>query len=543
MGWGMPLARRGRLCAVLLALVLVGACAPAAWGQTTYYVDGDTGSDGSTGDTWASAFATLTKALDAATGSDPIWIAQGTYYPDEGPGVTDDDCSASLTVTGDQDGLEIYGGFENGDAFTDRSPADHPVILSGDVNGDGSAPFNSYHIVLMDGGTGIGSDIDANITGATVLSGVTITGGRANGTGFDIEGGGLYCDGSGSGNACSPTLTYVTFIGNQAQYKGGAIHNDGTSSPTITNVTFVGNTAANNGGALYNYGAFGGTSIPAVTNTILWGNAATNGGNEIYNLDATATVAHSLIEGGANGEGVAGEANTDAGNNLVADPLFARPGDPDGPDGTFATADDGLRRTEGSPALNAGDSTALSASTDITGAVRVQGPTVDLGAYEGTDGVIPVEQTRLTATPDAGGALLEWTTAAETENAGFEIERQNVGEENASSDAASGDAAGSDWTTVGFVEGAAPRPRRRPTASGRRPCRWARTASAPPSGSPSCTNCVCTNCVCTDGLCTNYRALIPSPTHAQRAVTRIPSVSVSPGCVMTRVPAATPSVI
>ena len=73
-------------------------------------------------------------------------------------------------------------------------------------------------------------------------------------------------------------------------------------------------------------------------------------------------------------------------------------------------------------------------------------------------GALPVELTRLTATPDAGGVLLEWTTAAETQNAGFEIERQSVEEENASSDAtsgdASGDATGSDWTTVGFVEGA-----------------------------------------------------------------------------------------
>ena len=78
-------------------------------------------------------------------------------------------------------------------------------------------------------------------------------------------------------------------------------------------------------------------------------------------------------------------------------------------------------------------------------------------------GALPVELTRLTATPDAGGVLLEWTTASETRNAGFEIERQAVGEENAASgdasgdassgDAASGDASG-DWTTIGFVEGA-----------------------------------------------------------------------------------------
>ena len=438
----------------------------------TYHVDGNSGRDSNDGTSWASAFATLTHALGVAGGTDQIWIAQGTYTP--GP-----DRSDSFTVTGDQDGLRIYGGFEAGDAFADRRPADHPVTLSGDIGTPGDPSDNSYHVVVMDGGNRIGPDIGANLTGATVLSGVAITGGNANGAAPDIAGGGLFCDGEGSGNACSPTLKTITFsdntageggavynsgffggtsspailnvvfVGNTATNNGGALYNvsfsEGTSSPTITNVTFAGNTAANNGGAMYNYGAFGGTSTPAVTNTILWGNAATNEGDEIYNLDATATVAHSLIEGGVNGEGVAGEANADAGNNLVADPLFARPGDPDGPDGTFATADDGLRLKPGSPALNAGDSTALSVPTDITGAVRVQGATVDLGAYEGTDGVIPVELTRLTATPDADGVLLEWTTASETRNAGFEIERQAVGEENAAS---------GDWTTIGFVEGA-----------------------------------------------------------------------------------------
>jgi hypothetical protein len=136
-GGSGPSARRGRFgvlfCAVLLALVLVGASAPAAWGQTTYYVDGGTGSDASNGKDWDSAFATLTKALDVATGSDQIWIAQGTYYPDEGPGVNNDDPSASFTITGDQDGLRIYGGFagdENNLSERDLS-AGHETILSG----------------------------------------------------------------------------------------------------------------------------------------------------------------------------------------------------------------------------------------------------------------------------------------------------------------------------------------------------------------------------------------------------------------------------
>ena len=166
-------------CALVCALVLAGATAPAAWGQTTIYVD-HAATGANDGSSWADAYTSLQDALDAASGSDEIYIAQGTYYPDEGQTVTDDERSASFTITGTQDGLKVYGGFEAGDAFADRSPADHPVLLSGDIDQDNASAGNSYHVVVMDGGDGIGENIDANITNATELNGVTITGGNAN---------------------------------------------------------------------------------------------------------------------------------------------------------------------------------------------------------------------------------------------------------------------------------------------------------------------------------------------------------------------------
>jgi len=396
---------------------------------TTYFVDGVNGSDDDEGNFWSQAFATLQQALRVANAHDEIWIAEGTYYPDQGGGATEGDRSASFTVTGGQDGLEIYGGFQNGDAFADRSPADHPVVLSGDIdqNDDASGTgSNSFHVLFFDGTTG------GTITTATVLSGLTVTAGNADGSDPDDNGGGLLCDGSGSGNACSPQIQNVIFSGNTASNHGGAIYSDsepnGVSSPQMSNVTFSGNTASNQGGAIYSDGqnggtsspqitnatfsgntatragaiynaGTGGTSTPQITNSILWGNSATNS-DEIFNADATPTVRHTLIEGGVNGPGVGGDDNTDDGNNLDADPLFADLGDPDGADDTFATADDGLRLRPGSPVLNAGDDGALPADAsdldgdgnttepipfDLTGAGRVQNGTVDLGAYETDD--------------------------------------------------------------------------------------------------------------------------------------------------------------
>ncbi|WP_169577894.1 LamG-like jellyroll fold domain-containing protein [Salisaeta longa] len=53
---------------------------------------------------------------------------------------------------------------------------------------------------------------------------------------------------------------------------------------------------------------------------------------------------------------------------------------------------------------------------------------------------LPVELTAFTATRDGEGALLEWTTASEQNNAGFEIQRRSGETET--------------WTALGFVEGA-----------------------------------------------------------------------------------------
>ena len=242
----------------------------------TYYVDGASGSDANDGQSWNQAFATLQQALSVATDNDEIWIAEGTYTPTSGS-----DRSVSFTVTGAQDGLEIYGGFQSGDTFADRSPADHPVILSGDIGTSNDSSDNSYNVLFFDGTTG------GTITTSTVLDGVTVTAGNANGGSVpDNAGGGLVCDGNGSGNACSPTIASVTFTDNRAIF-GAAMFNrgdgGGTSNPHIENSTFTNNAASNHGGALYNFGTQG-TSSPQIANSTFIDNSATSGvGGAMFN--------------------------------------------------------------------------------------------------------------------------------------------------------------------------------------------------------------------------------------------------------------------
>jgi predicted outer membrane repeat protein len=271
--------RVGRILAcAACALACLAAPARAQDAQGVCRVDADVSASAPDGATWASAFADLQAALGTA-GCTEVWIAEGTYVP-----ASSGNRGASFTVTGAQDGLGIYGGFEGNEAArTDRAPRQHRVTLSGDIDGDGTLAGNSYHVLFFNGSTGA-----PPITTATVLDGVTVTGGNAQGSGDDREGGALFCDGRDAGQRCSPRITGVTFAGNQAAGNGGAVYNTGfnggTSSPRFTNVSFTGNTASDDGGALYNDGS-GGPSVssPTLANVVFAGNRAERDGGAIFN--------------------------------------------------------------------------------------------------------------------------------------------------------------------------------------------------------------------------------------------------------------------
>ncbi len=428
------------------------------------------------GASWSTAYASLQDALAQSGPTDEIWIAEGVYYPDVGEDVSDGKTDTSFVIGGRQDGLGLYGGFSGTESSRSaRDPGSNPTVLSGDVDenddpfepntdsdGDPDTPTqtdhirgnNSNHVLFLDGTSNA-------LTEKTLIDGVTVTAGEA--TGSEQAGGGLYCDGEGNGSGtssskftCSPTLRNVVFAGNRAEFSGGALQNngrnDGGSSPRLTNVVFVGNATyrtagGTKGGALYNDavgGIDGGTSSPVITNTtfyanraakggvmfsdafdnataqpqitnsILWDNSASGSGDEINNANgASPVLAHTIIQGGVNGTGVAGDPNTDGGNNLDQDPLLEYAPLPAGDDGTFGTDDDGLHLTPGSPAIDAGDGTAVSLANDLTGASRVQNGTVDIGAYEGgrdSARTIYVDSGNTSGTVDG----TSWTTADTT---------------------------------------------------------------------------------------------------------------------------------
>jgi predicted outer membrane repeat protein len=297
----------------LAALLATFAALPAQHAHaasTTYYVrDGASGS-GCT--SWADACDSLQDALGKATSGDEIWVAAGVYYPDEGSGQSDNNRGSTFQL---KEGVDIYGGFAGNEANRDdRDWENNVTVLSGDIDGDDTNDdgnniaetwndiqgSNAYHVVK-------------GANNAT-LDGVTITAGKADGSDPDDGGGGMYNDGSNptltnvtfSGNQAaqhgggmfnwdgsSPTLTNVTFAGNQAEYYGGGMHNWDGSSPTLTNVTFAGNQADYGGGGMYNYIS----SSPTLTNVTFSGNQANGYGGGMFNDSISPTLTNVTFEG------------------------------------------------------------------------------------------------------------------------------------------------------------------------------------------------------------------------------------------------------
>ena len=333
------------------------------------YVSGNASGEND-GTSWDNAFVNLQDALALAStcpNVTQIWVAQGTYYPDEGGNNTDNDRNAAFVM---QNGLAIYGGFAGIETMlSQRDWVAHPTILSGDINGDSDLAGNSYHVIFND---------NNGLDSTAVLDGFTIAGGNADGSSSpNNRGGGMFNQISSSptltncffaGNSAilgagmfnqsssSLTLTNCFFAGNSAILGGGMFNDD--SSPTLTNCTFQGNSADLDGGGMYNDNS----SSPTLTNCILWGN-----GSEIVNVDgSTPNVSFSIVEGGyASGT-----------NILDVDPLFVDASNGD------------LRLSLCSPAIDAG-TTVGAPDTDLDGNSRVDalpGPgLVDIGAYEFQD--------------------------------------------------------------------------------------------------------------------------------------------------------------
>jgi hypothetical protein len=353
------------------------------------------------------------------------WVAHPTLLSGDIGAVDDGSDNSYHVLTGSGtdatailDGFTVTGGHANGGSWPDfvgggmyndsGSPTLTNVTFSGNVaNNDGGGMGNNNSSPRLTNvtfsGNSAGNDGGGmgNNNSSPTLVNVTFSGNSASNDGggmgnsdgsptlvnVTFSGNSANNDGGGMGNSDgSPTLTNVTFSGNSATYGGGMGNSDG--SPTLVNVTFSGNSATYGGGMGNN------NSSPRLTNCILWGNSASNGA-QIDNDSSTPAIGYSLVQGsGGSGASWDSSLGTDEGGNIDADPKFL---DPDGPDDIVGTLDNDLHLRGTSPAIDAGDNSAVPGDIldldgdgttaeklpfDLDGYPRIINGIVDMGACE-----------------------------------------------------------------------------------------------------------------------------------------------------------------
>ncbi|MEL7120857.1 MAG: right-handed parallel beta-helix repeat-containing protein, partial [Bacteroidota bacterium] len=288
--------------------------------NTVVYVNHANATPGD-GTSWATAFDNLQDALETACCCPQvteIWVAQGTYYPDEGRNQTDDDRSERFELCNN---VAIYGGFDGTETMrSERDFENNVTILSGDIDQDDD-PFdpdtdndnsdfipnqvdhinggNAYTVVL----TLAGIDNSARIDGFTVTAGFAD---RSSGPQETFFGGGMY-------NRGNPTIDNCIFIANHARSGGGGLANLATTTIIINNTEILSNSCISDGGGVVGSGNFTNThfennrgsgggglyvnvgevnfeSCEFIKNT-----ATTNGGGAIHNNRSIVTVQNSSI--------------------------------------------------------------------------------------------------------------------------------------------------------------------------------------------------------------------------------------------------------
>ncbi|MBD2701372.1 hypothetical protein IC229_12035 [Spirosoma sp. BT702] len=390
--------------------LLISLTSVAAFAQTIRYVKPTSTGTGD-GSSWDNASSNLQAIINASASGNQVWVAGGTYKPTT---TTNKGISFSM-----KNGVAIYGGFAGNETSLNGRLTVINSILSGDIGVVGSSNDNSYHVISNPPG----------LTNSAILDGFVIRDGVAFPPSGEPnnQGGGMYNNGSGAGNVCSPTIRNCHFINNSASY-GGAIYNDanldasssnGTSSPVLINCSFVNNSAFQ-GGAIYSDSRNFGTVNLVVINCSFLNNSYTvNGTGGAFRNEGTSfsiinlTLTNCVFFGN-------GGANTFSNNGTVISANYSlfEPsviGYNNGSGNATTTTSPFLTSTNtqllaGSAAIDVGDpntTTATVGTIDLAGSDRFKGR-IDMGAYEYCD---PTTRLYVRASATGANTGLNWTNA------------------------------------------------------------------------------------------------------------------------------------
>lgn len=314
-------------------------------------------------------------------------MAKGTYKPANGIGHLDTatfDTSFVMKQGVSLSFLSSRGSDAGGIANQSSSPTITHCVFQNNLGGlgsamlnfNGSAPtisFSRFTNNKAPSGTGIYEKNSSSVYINSIFDGNIA----------QYGGGAAYIQGA------NVTFNNCVFLSNSSAASGGAIYSLG-SKISIVNSTFSSNSARYMGGAVYFESARNFQNNAFIQNSIFWGNStlSTDGSQIAINPDSisrdTIRLSYSDLQGGVASIFKRSNSTIVQGLGIIqTTPQFLNTSNFSGPDGKYFTRDDGLNLTPGSPAINAGDqSTSEIPTTDITGAARVQGGRVDMGAYE-----------------------------------------------------------------------------------------------------------------------------------------------------------------
>ena len=301
------------------------------------------------------------------------------------------------------------------------------------INGYGGAIYNSSSSPSLS--NCVFSENNATFQGGAIwgihsnsaLSSCLFSANRANG-----NGGAIY------NSSSSLVLNNCVFSGNFANFGAGVY--DKSSSLQFYNSVFYNNNSSNRGGGLYSFKSTsvfkncnfvknqatsggGGISVsslsnqvPTLINCILWQNLSNGnfdhgsegnwiGPNQSNVNQDSSELMPSILEGW-NGDN----------RGINANPSFSDILNPRGPDQLWFTQDDGLRLTQGSEAIDAGNSLSDFPPYDLAGYVRLQNQKVDLGAYEYGDQLLVLYTLSLLSSPPEKGVLIGGGNVVKDEN-------------------------------------------------------------------------------------------------------------------------------
>ena len=336
----------------LLLVICLIVSGMFSYATTRYVKPGGAGTAPYT--SWGTASNDLQAVINQAVAGDEIWIAAGTYKPNRRA-----DALTVVTATDRNDafvlksGVKIYGGFAGTETLlSQRNSSSNVVTLSGDIGTAIITTDNCYHVVISAG----------IVSTATLLDGVTVSGGNANATGLIPNitvnstsinprfGGGLFkvnsntaissCRFSRNNAILSGAGIYETLSSVSSVYKncnivqntstgdggglyilssgclyqncsftsnaadnGAGIYLSGSGSPAFTGCTVSSNDATVEGGALY----ITGTGSPSFEDCIMNSNTATGNGGGISNA-TTGTLTLTAMKISGNTSGSAGGA-------------------------------------------------------------------------------------------------------------------------------------------------------------------------------------------------------------------------------------------